>query len=301
MTCRYIVVNRGKIPFQKDFSAMEIVREDIEKGTKVEIKKIVAREDTFILCRSTKKQQKEESMRSRVEELLLERLKYYKAGLTKKGHTKNYSKLLVSIGRLKEKYPKAAKFYDIEVVPDAEAKSISKNINAVDIKWVKKADKYQDQVDAEGSYVLRTNRTDLSSEEIFNIYIMQGNIEKAFYNMKSHLGLRPNFHIKEERVDAHMFITVIAYHILNTIEQKLKRRGDKRKWCTIRDIMSTQQRVTIEYVSVEPDGTKFHNQTRVSTKLEADHVEILSRLGLSLTPLKSYRLSKSVVTTKKQE
>ena len=62
---------------------------------------------------------------------------------------------------------------------------------------------------------MRTDRVDLSDEEIWEIYIMLGNIEYSWLTMKSYLGLRPNFHQKEDRVDTHMFISVLAYHILH--------------------------------------------------------------------------------------
>ena len=82
----------------------------------------------------------------------------------------------------------------------------------------------------EGSYVLRTDRTDLSDEKIWEIYIMLGNIEYSWLTMKSYLGLRPDFHQKEDRVDTHMFISVLAYHILHIIEYRLRLNNDHRKY-----------------------------------------------------------------------
>lgn len=289
---KYIVVNRGKAPFDMDFSNMTTVREDKKKGVEVEVKAYENGDDIYVLCRSQGKRQKEESIRSRIEKLFLEQLDYIKSGLTRKGCTKNYLKIVESVGRLKEKYPKASKLYEIEVVPESGEEKLLKKINAVDILMKKKKDKHQKESDSEGSYVLRTNRKDLNAEEIWEIYALQNNIEKAFMNMKSHLGLRPNFHIKEERVDAHMFISVVAYHILNIIEKKLQQNGDVRTWASIRDIMSTQQRVTIEFQSLGHNNEIIHNQIRACTKLEAEQSEILETLGLPLIPLASCRLRK---------
>ena len=58
---------------------------------------------------------------------------------------------------------------------------------------------------------------------------MLGNIEYSWLTIKSYLGLRPYFHQKEDRIDAHMFISVLAYHILHIIEYRLRMNNDYRK------------------------------------------------------------------------
>ena len=184
-------------------------------------------------------------MRTRVEELFLDWLSYYKAGLHLPHRTKRYTKALELVGRLKEKYPKAAKLYNVEVIPEAEKPARDKSLCAVDIVWEKKDVNYEREISHEGSYILRTDRVDLSDEEIWNIYIMLRQIEDAFKSMKSSLGLRPNFHQKEDRVDTHMFISVAAYHILHIIENRLRANGDRRSWNTIRNVLSTHERLTI--------------------------------------------------------
>jgi len=90
-------------------------------------------------------------MRTRVEELFLERLAYYKAGLELAHRTKKYRKALEMVGRLKEKYPKAAKLYNVEVIPDEEKPATDKNLRAVDIIWERKDVKYERETLQEGS------------------------------------------------------------------------------------------------------------------------------------------------------
>jgi len=109
----YIVVNRGAVPFEKDF-----------------------------LCKSRKKTIKEQSMRTRVEELFVERLSYYCSGLNKKRGTKRYQKVIEMIGRLKEKYPAASRLYDVEVIPEKDKNSSDPTLKAVSITWEKKENKY---------------------------------------------------------------------------------------------------------------------------------------------------------------
>jgi len=286
----YIAVNRGAWPFKQDYSEMKVIREDKAKGIKIEVKRFVHQGEIYILCRSEKKVKKEQSMRTRVEELFLDRLSYYKAGLDLPHRTKKYTKALELVGRLKEKYPKAAKLYNVEVIPEAEKQARDKSLCAVDIVWEKKDVNYEREISHEGSYILRTDRVDLSDEEIWNIYIMLRQIEDAFKSMKSSLGLRPNFHQKEDRVDTHMFISVAAYHILHIIENRLRANGDRRNWNTIRNVLSTHERLTIGYKVKEEDGSIRYKHLRLNSKLEPEHVEIYKMFNLSGVPLPSKRL-----------
>ena len=286
----YIAVNRGAWPFEQDYSEMKVIREDKAKGIKIEVKRFVHQGEVYILCRSERKAKKEQSMRTRVEELFLDRLSYYKAGLHLPHRTKKYTKALELVGRLKEKYPKAAKLYNVEVIPEEEKPATDKSLCAVDIVWKTKDVNYEREISHEGSYILRTDRVDLSDEEIWNIYIMLRQIEYAFKSMKSSLGLRPNFHQKEDRVDTHMFISVVAYHILHIIENRLRANGDRRNWNTIRNVLSTYKRLTIDYKVKEEDGSIRQKHVRLNSKLEPEHVEIYKMFNLSGVPLPRKRL-----------
>jgi len=113
---------------------------------------------------------------------------------------------------------------------------------------------------------------------------MHTQIERAFRSMKSSLGLRPDFHQVEHRVDAHMFISVLAYHILHSIEFMLRQKGDHRSWATIRDILSTHQRLTIEY-DVKEQGQVHRHHLRLCSVAEPEHKQIYERLGLKEVPL----------------
>ena len=274
----YIVIHRGKVPFDYNFESMKIIKKDTEKDIEIKIKRYEQKNEAYILCKSRQKQLKEKSIRSRIEKNLIERLTYYKNGLNKKNRTKSYTKIVELIGRLKEKYSKVTKLYDIKIATDNEKQ------NAKDITWEKK-ENHSLEIEREGSYVLRTDRTDLSDKEIWNIYIMLRRIEYSFLCMKSHLGLRPNFHQKEHRVDAHMFISVIAYHILHIIEYKLRQHKDNRKWSTIRDILMTHQRLSITFNKKCGDGMIRKQLIRLNTKIEEQHADIYMKLKLNGRPL----------------
>ena len=116
----YIAVNRGKASIDLDYIQMEVNKIDETKGIKIEIKQFVYEQEVYVLCKNKKKVAKETSMRKRLEDLFLERLGYYKAGLSIPRRTKKYNKVIELIGRLKEKYPSVVKLYTVEVIPEKD-------------------------------------------------------------------------------------------------------------------------------------------------------------------------------------
>jgi transposase len=275
----YIVVQRGKADFTPDDThTMQIVRQN--EHYRLEIKRRDSDGEAWLLCRSSGRQGKDHGIRTRQERLFVERLQYYHDGLGKKGRTKLYPKVVEMIGRLRQKYPRASKLYDVHVVAQSTAGPKAK---AKAIVWEKRPC-YEAHRRFEGCYVLRTDRTDLTDAQIWETYAMLTRVESAFRSLKSSLGLRPNFHQNEERADAHLFISVLAYHLLHTIEYKLRLCGDHRCWATIRDVLSTHQRLTVEY-SAKEKGRLRRNHLRLCSTAEPEHRQIYQYLNLKDTPL----------------
>lgn len=293
----YLAVNRGKAPCELTQGDTTIMRDDPSRGIRVAITRFIHENEAYVVCTSEKKKGKEAGIRGRVEELFLERLGYIREGLEKKNRPKKYYKVVEIIGRLKEKYPKAAKLYEVQVLPESEKRADDPTLEAIDIVWTKKGS-YDDETTAEGSYVLRTDRLDLSDSEIWETYVMLTRVEYAFRCMKSSLGLRPNFHQKECRVDAHLFISVLAYHILNIVEHRLKAAGIHSSWASVRDLMRTHERITISFNMKDEEGIIRNRLLRVNSKLTAEQLEIYRVLKLSSLPLPRKEFSpKGVVTT----
>jgi hypothetical protein len=140
---------------------------------------------------------------------------------------------LEKIGRLKEKYRRMSRRYEIHVQKD------DKSVNATDIKWCMSSIN-----DTCGYYVLQTSLLDRNEKKLFDIFTMLLDLGDAFRSMKSELGLRPVHHRIELRCDGHLFITVLAYPILHSIRLKLKRHGITDSWSTIRSRLATLFRVT---------------------------------------------------------
>jgi len=228
---QYIVVSRKKID-AADFDDCIVIKQT--KQNQVEAKRILGDDEILLYCHSHLKKQKEQSIQGRLEQNFHDQLKYIATSIHKKGGTKRYDKVLLRIGRLNEKYKQIARFYQIQVE--------EKDGLACRVSW--QYLKEQSDQRFSGGYFLRTDRFDLSEKHIWSIYVMLTQLEDAFRTLKSELLLRPMFHQKENRNDAHIFITLLAYHVLLSIRTCLKQRGIHMSWRQIRDRMSTHCRLT---------------------------------------------------------
>jgi transposase len=112
--------------------------------------------------------------------------------------------------------------------------------------------------------------------------MMLTNLEAVFRCFKSDLGLRPIFHSKEERADSHLFITVLAYQFVQLIRRRLKESGCdlNSSWRTLREIMSTQCRVTASFRRA--DGKALH--VRKATRAEPEQMAIYHALKVNPAP-----------------
>lgn len=243
-----------------------------------------------LYCHSEQKAQKEQAIRNRFHERLEAALARLQAGLKQKGTVKNYVKVLQRIGRLREKNSRVAQDYQIEVTPDAEHK------NAVAISWQRQAPSAEKDRQC-GVYCLRSNMPDWSEEQLWTTYVMLTEIEATFRSLKTELGLRPVYHQKEERVTGHLFITLLAYHLVHTLRHQLKLQGIHLSWDSIRSLMSTQQRVTL----ILPTDEQKIIYLRTTTLAEVQQQQIYAALGIKPDPLGKRKTiidyKKSVVPT----
>jgi len=125
----------------------------------------------------------------------------------------------------------------------------------------------------------------MKAANILKAYHSLTKIEASFKSLKTDLGIRPIYHQMVGRSMGHLFISVLAYHLLNTIELNLLSKGETSKWSTIRDELSTHMRTTV--ILTGTDGNIHH--TRVSSRPEPRHREIYNLLQIK-DPLKKIHL-----------
>ena len=190
-----------------------------------------------LFVHSKPRELKEDAMQKRVQDIFLQKLQYLKDGLLIKRRTKAYEKVLESIGKLKGKYPAISQYYSIVTTKDPNG------VNAINIVWNEKKS-LDNKSSINGVYCLRSNNTTMDEHTMWQTYTTLTDLEAVFRSLKSELGLRPIFHQTQSRVDGHLFITLLAYSIIHTIRYKLKREGIHYSWSKIRDILSSQVRVS---------------------------------------------------------
>ncbi len=271
----YLVVSRERsVQDPRKQEAAVLVRGS-KQGTVTVYREVDTKtREVRLYCHSEQKAKKEQSIRNRFHIRLEEALIKLDTGLDKKNTTKKYAKIHESIGRLREKNSRVASEYRIEVIGDTE-----KN-NAIRIKW--KREPQSEQKDQHcGVYCLRTNIQDWSEDQLWTTYTILTEIEATFRSLKTDLGLRPVFHHKEDRVTGHLFITLLAYHLVHTLRHQLKQQGITLSWDSIRNIMSTQQRITITLPT--DDSKTIH--LRTTTKPETRQKQLYDALRIKPDPL----------------
>jgi transposase len=268
----YIVVSRKKKKEIPSDVTMIAVKEDDKTNTvlvQAGLAKNQETDESELYCHSIDKEKKEDSIKNKFQQRFEDELLKAHNALNLRNGTKRYDKVVERIGRLKERFKLVSHRYNVSIEKDTETDK------AKNITWSRKKTEK-----TSGIYCLRTDRKDLNEQQIWDIYTMLTDIEDAFRCMKSELGLRPIYHQKETRCDGHIFITLLAYHLLHTIRFKLRQKGVRFCWTTIRRQLSTQVRGTT--TMKRKDGKVIH--IRKSSKAEPPHQAIYDALNLSYQP-----------------
>ena len=266
--------------FEEDEGWEEILREPSprnprQKKSRVLIKRSQAGEEVHILCRSEGREEKDRAIREKQEA----RLRNDLAKLEKRvaqGRLVAEDKIHQAIGRLRERYPRVARYYRMDY--DRERKVLT---------WEEDAEKKQKAQLLDGGYVLKTDRQDLTEDEIWRVYMLLTRVESAFRSMKSPLMERPIFHQLERRVQTHIFLCVLAYHLLVAIENTFLQRRIHTSWGTLRQALTTHQVVT---VVLPTEGGRVLRIRKGSTP-EPQHREIYEVLGIPdevMKPVKTW-------------
>ena len=194
-------------------------------------------------------------------------------GLSRPRTHKKIEAIWKRIGRLKAKSSGAGQHYHIEVEADDSGQ------NATAIRWEQRP-VAGSKLTHPGVYCLRSNQTDWSAEKMWRTYIMLTDLEAVFRSLKSELGLRPIFHQKPHRSNGHLFITVLAYQLVQVIRRRLGEQREHSSWDTLRSILGGQQRVTCTFRRA--DGSTLH--VRKATRAEPDQRAIYDALGVNPAP-----------------
>jgi transposase len=194
--------------------------EEVSPG--VEVKKCASpegKDETFVLCRSEGRKDKEAAILNR----FVVRLE---AGLNKlkeqaeKGRLRDQKKAERRIGRLLERNSRAASLFDVTVTEIGTGKA-----TRLSIKITKNEDRYAWALQSGGNYILRTNWKEADPKTIWKRYIQLTEVEDAFRTEKHDLGMRPIYHRKQDRTQAHIFVCFLSLAMWRTLQQWMKTSG----------------------------------------------------------------------------
>lgn len=241
-------------------------------------------QEALLLCHSPQKEAKEKQILERRMEKFAEALSQINAGLSRPATTKKFGKIMERIGRLKEKFS-VGNCFDIEVRRDGDT------VTAVTCK---RNEKSAHSADKCGEYVIRTDRLDLGEQDISTIHRSLATIESSFRSMKSDLGLRPNYHKCEQATLAHIFLSVLAYHIVCPVLKRLSQCGLNFTWNSVRNLLSSHDRVVTAFNTDDAHSVFIKNTTTANLSQKT----IYDALGIKHDPLKNIFIKRKIESTR---
>jgi len=193
-----------------DHQGWKAVRPDVEV-------KLLAHPDgqgqeQFILCRSQARREKEKAMLARQEQRLWQKLWQIHQSLEKKPAPAE--RIERRVGRWPGRYPAADKLFEVEVCLNEQRQACGLSVACV-------LDRNQWTAQAHGAYLLRTNCPEQDPAKVWNWYLQLQQAEAAFRCTKSDLSLRPIFHQKTQRVEAHILVAFLGYCLMVTLKLQL--------------------------------------------------------------------------------
>ncbi len=269
---RYLVVSRER---HRQFDSGTAVSLQTRSNQTVHLHKVVSTDpdEVRLYCYSEERAEKERGIVERFATRFETALTQLHEGLARPRTHKRLDQVWQRIGRLKAKHARVASHYQIGVAADETGEK------AVAVTWTRRP-RNGSMVTHPGVYCLRSSETEWDEDALWRTYTTLTDVEAVFRSLKSELGLRPIYHHKPRRADGHLFITVIAYQLVQVIRTRLRAHGNAAGWTTLRRILDGQQRVTATFR--RPDGRTLH--VRTATQAEPGQRDLYDALGADPHP-----------------
>lgn len=246
------------------------IREDIE----VKICRGAEGSETFLLCRSLSRSEKEQAMHERFSKRIEEGLQSLGRRIEKSQSALDQGALERQIGRLLERNCRASARYSICLTKDKATPA------GVKLNWSTRPEWDDWAKLSEGTYILRSNIHDWTDEELWKTYIQLSEAEAAFRIQKSDLCVRPIWHHKQDRIKAHILICFLAYVLWKTLQQWQSRAG---LGDSPRTILTELSRIhAADVVLPLDDGSKREIRLRCVVRPDREQQLLIQRLGVTL-------------------
>jgi transposase len=240
------------------------IREEVE----VKLVSLPAGTETYVLCRSTSRREKEKAIRRRFSQRLEQALGRLHRRVAQ-GRLKDQTKIQQALARLRARHSRVADLYQMSLV---------EREGTLQVEWQLLQERQAWRQAREGAYLLRTNLTGESAEELWKKYIQLTEAEAAFRALKSALLIRPLFHQLERRVKAHILVAFLGYALWVTLKHLLERNHSGLSPVQALALLSTLQSADI--VLPTTDGREIRLR-RVATP-DPQQQQLLDQLGLSV-------------------
>ena len=246
----------------------------VREGLEVKVCTGPEGEETFLLVRSADRQQKEEAMHARFCERIETALARLARRIARAQKPIDRSATERQIGRLLGSNSRAAARYQVRLIEDPATPA------GLRLAWSARPEWDEWSRTSEGCYVLRTNLSDWTSEDLWRTYIQLSEAEAAFRIHKSELSIRPIWHQREDRVLAHILVCFLAYVLWKTLEQWQSRAGLGNSPRTILEELAAIQSADV----VLPAATLPERELRLRCVVRPDRAQaaLLDRLGLRI-------------------
>ncbi len=215
-----------------------------------------------LYCHSPGREAKDNAISARFCERFETGLNKLAEGLSKPRGEKRYPKILERIGRLKQASRGVSQHYDITVETDAEQQHV------IALRWDRQP-VAGTALSHPGVYCLATNETSWDEQTLWRTYTTLTDLEAVFRSLKSELGLRPIYHLKEDRTDGHLFISVLAYQCVQLIRIRLKQQSIGDSWTRLRRILSVQVRLTASFRQIDGRTLNIRKPSQAEPELLA--------------------------------
>jgi transposase len=268
----------------KQFEA-ELVKDDwTQVRAEVEVKKVAIPqgEETYILCRTAGRKEKEKAIRNRFSSSMEKALKALEKTIAV-GRLKDRNKMERRLGKIQARHPSVNDLYEVALRDTAEG---------IRLFWQMKADRKNWRESREGAYLLRTNVRAETAQELWSQYMQLTEAEASFRALKSELSIRPLFHQLEPRVKAHVMVAFLGYALWVTLKHLLKRRPPIIPQPSVSGVNNAQPLSPMKALAllstlqsadiVLPTTDGREVRLRRVTEPTAEQKSLLHQLGLSL-------------------
>jgi transposase len=263
----------------------ELLQDDwTQVRPEVEVKKaaIPQGEETYILCRTSGRKEKEKAIRNRFSTRMEDALQRLAASIAK-GRLKDRNKMERRLGRIQASHPQVSDLYEVALRDKPEG---------IRLQWSVREDRKTWRALREGAYMLRTNLQAGTAEELWSRYMQLTEAEASFRALKSELSIRPLFHQLESRVKAHVMVAFLGYALWVTLKHLLKRwpaivpqesasgRPDAQPLSAMKALTLLSTLQSADIVLPTTDGREI--RLRRITEPTAEQKSLLGQLGLTL-------------------